>query len=132
MLVRRMGYRLKDVAGYLGRDAATIATMLSRMNERLAGDIQEKREIERLGRIVDLSKSDPIYPLVREWSPPVATGGLAGAPLRPARLALLNRDRLDVEAGHSGVACFGLPKPRHPCPWNVNAAAVLDSSKREP
>ena len=33
------GYRLKDVAGYLGRDAATIATMLSRMNERLAGDI---------------------------------------------------------------------------------------------
>jgi hypothetical protein len=44
---------LKDVAGYLGRDAATIATMLSRMNERLAGDIQEKREIERLGKIVD-------------------------------------------------------------------------------
>ena len=53
VLVRRMGYRLKDVAGYLGRDAATIATMLSRMNERLAGDIQEKREIERLGKIVD-------------------------------------------------------------------------------
>lgn len=39
--MRRMGYRLKDVAGYLGRDATTIATMLSRMNERLAGDIQE-------------------------------------------------------------------------------------------
>jgi hypothetical protein len=37
VLVRRMGYRLKDVAGYLGRDAATIATMLSRLNERLAG-----------------------------------------------------------------------------------------------
>jgi chromosomal replication initiation ATPase DnaA len=53
VLVRRMGYRLKDVAGYLGRDTATIATMLSRMNERLAGDIQEKREIERLGKIVD-------------------------------------------------------------------------------
>ena len=43
VLVRRMGYRLKDVAEYLGRDAATIATMLSCMNERLAGDIQEKR-----------------------------------------------------------------------------------------
>jgi|SoiMetStandDraft_2_1073263.scaffolds.fasta_scaffold138997_2 hypothetical protein len=70
-------------------------------------------------------------PLVREWSPPVATGGLAGAPLQPARLALLNRDRLDIKAGHGGVACFGLPKPRHPCPWDVNAAAVLDSSKRE-
>jgi hypothetical protein len=53
VLVRRMGYRLKDVAGYLGRDATTIATMLSGMNERLAGDIQEKREIERLGKIVD-------------------------------------------------------------------------------
>jgi hypothetical protein len=53
VLVRRMGYRLKDVSGYLGRDAATIATMLSRMNERLAGDIQEKGEIERLGKIVD-------------------------------------------------------------------------------
>jgi hypothetical protein len=37
VLVRRMGYRLKDVGGYLGRDAATIATILSRMNERLAG-----------------------------------------------------------------------------------------------
>ena len=24
-----------------------------------------------------------------------------------------------------------LPKPRHTCPWDVNAAAVLDSSKRE-
>jgi hypothetical protein len=58
--VRRMGYRLKDVAGYLGRDAAAIATMLSRMNERLAGDIQEKREIERLGKIVDSYKSNPI------------------------------------------------------------------------
>jgi chromosomal replication initiation ATPase DnaA len=52
VLVPRMGYRLKDVAGYLGRDAATIATMLSRMNERLESDIQEKREIERLGKIV--------------------------------------------------------------------------------
>jgi hypothetical protein len=103
------------------------------MNERLEGDIQEKREIERLGKIVE---SEVLFrrpcPLVREWSPPVATGGLAGAPLQPARLALLNRDRLDIEAGHGGVACFGLPKPRHPCPWDVNAAAVLDSSKREP
>ena len=29
-------------------------------------------------------------------------------------------------------ACFGLPKPRHPCPWDVNAAAVLNSGTRAP
>jgi chromosomal replication initiation ATPase DnaA len=60
VLVPRMRYRLQDVAGHLGRDAATIATMLSRMNERLAGDIQEKQEIEQLGKIVDSYKSNPI------------------------------------------------------------------------
>ena len=69
---------------------------------------------------------------MREWSPPVATGGLAGAPLSAARLALLNRDETDIEAGHGGVACFGLPKPRHQYPWNVNAAAVLDSANMNP
>ena len=69
---------------------------------------------------------------VREWSPPVATGGLAGAPPRPARLALLNRDRLDIEAGHGGVARLRSAEASPPVPVDVNAAAVLDSSKREP
>jgi hypothetical protein len=30
----------------------------------------------------------------------------------------------------AGWQGFGLPKPRHLCPWDVNATAVLDSSKR--
>lgn len=53
VLARRMGYRLNDVAVYLGRDAATIATLLARMNERLANEPKEKRKIQRLGKIVE-------------------------------------------------------------------------------
>ena len=52
VLARRAGYRLKDVAAYLGRDTATLATQLARMNNDMAGDLEEKREIERLVKIV--------------------------------------------------------------------------------
>ena len=54
VLVRRAGYRLKDVASYLGRDAATLATQLARMNDGLASDSQGKREVERLSKIVEI------------------------------------------------------------------------------
>ena len=40
-----------------------------------------------------------------------------------------NRGRVKIEADHGGVARVRCAKPRHPCPWDVNAAA---SSKRKP
>jgi putative transposase len=52
VLVRRAGYRLKDVAAYLGRDAATLATQFARMNNELESDVQMKREIDRLVKII--------------------------------------------------------------------------------
>lgn len=53
VLVRRTGYRLKEMANYLGRDPATLATLLARMNEDITIDSQETREIERLVKIVE-------------------------------------------------------------------------------
>lgn len=52
VLVRRMGYRLNDVAAYFRRDAATIGTLLSRMTGQTAVEPQEKRAIERLEKLV--------------------------------------------------------------------------------
>jgi len=34
VLVRRLGYRLSDVAAYFGRDIATVATLLARLSDR--------------------------------------------------------------------------------------------------
>jgi REP element-mobilizing transposase RayT len=48
VLVRRLGYRLGEVATYFGRDIATIAALLTRLNDRLQSDAKQAREIERL------------------------------------------------------------------------------------
>ena len=53
VLIRRMVFRLKDVASYFGRDSATMATQLARMNDELESDVQVKREIDRLVKIVE-------------------------------------------------------------------------------
>ena len=45
---RELGYTLKEVAGYLGRDIATVATLLGRMEERMAQDEQLGESMERL------------------------------------------------------------------------------------
>jgi REP element-mobilizing transposase RayT len=43
VLVRRLGYKLGDVAAYFGRDIATIATLLARLNDRLPADLKQAR-----------------------------------------------------------------------------------------
>ena len=54
VLVRRLGYRLSDVAAYFGRDVASVATLLARLSERMQADDKASREIERLAKIVEL------------------------------------------------------------------------------
>jgi putative transposase len=54
VLVRRLGYRLSDVATYFGRDMATLATLLARLSDRVQANDTARREIDRLSRIVEL------------------------------------------------------------------------------
>lgn len=49
VLVRRLGYRLKDVAEVLGRDPASVSVAVGRLDRRLAGDEGLARTAERLG-----------------------------------------------------------------------------------
>ncbi len=53
VLVRRLGYRLSDVAAYFGRDMATLATLLARLSDRVQANDTARREIERLNKIVE-------------------------------------------------------------------------------
>jgi REP-associated tyrosine transposase len=53
VLVRRLGYRLSDVAAYFRRDMATLATLLARLSDRLQGDDRARREVDRLSKIVE-------------------------------------------------------------------------------
>jgi putative transposase len=52
VLVRRLGYRLSDVAAYFNRDIATLATLLARLSDRLQADDAARRELDRLSKIV--------------------------------------------------------------------------------
>jgi hypothetical protein len=54
VIVRRFGYRLKDLAAYFGREAATTRTLLARIGERLQTDLKRNRDIDRLIRKVRL------------------------------------------------------------------------------
>lgn len=54
VLVRRLGYKLAEVANYFGRDIATVATLLARFSERLQSDVKQAREIVRLTKGVGL------------------------------------------------------------------------------
>jgi chromosomal replication initiation ATPase DnaA len=53
VLVRRLGYRLSDVATYLGRDMATLATLLARLSDRMQADDKARREVDQLAKIVE-------------------------------------------------------------------------------
>ena len=63
MIVRRPGNELTEVAGYFGRDVATVATLLGRLGERLQSDTEQVREIERLVKKVESWKRDPNFSL---------------------------------------------------------------------
>ena len=53
VLVRRLGYRLTDVAAYFRRDMATLATLLARLSDRLQADDAARRELDRLSKKVE-------------------------------------------------------------------------------
>jgi putative transposase len=50
VLVRRLGYRLSDVADSFGRDIATLATLLARLSDRMQTNDTARREVDRLIR----------------------------------------------------------------------------------
>jgi REP-associated tyrosine transposase len=50
VLVRRLGYRLSDVAGYFNRDMATLATLLARLSDRIQTNDTARQEVDRLIR----------------------------------------------------------------------------------
>jgi putative transposase len=52
LLVRRLGYRLTDVARYLGRDTATVSSLLLRFAEKMKVEEKSKKEIDRLVKII--------------------------------------------------------------------------------
>ena len=52
VLVRRLGYRLTDVAAALGRDVATVSTILWRLARRLESDDRAAADVARLGQDV--------------------------------------------------------------------------------
>ena len=53
VLVRRLGYRLSDVAAYFGRDMATLATLLARLSDRVQANDTARREVDQLAKIVE-------------------------------------------------------------------------------
>ena len=53
ILVRRLGYRLSDVAAYFGRDMATLATLLARLSDRMQANDTARREVDQLAKIVE-------------------------------------------------------------------------------
>jgi chromosomal replication initiation ATPase DnaA len=60
LLIRRWGYRAGQVAVALGRDPATLSSLLTRFANRLREEPALRRELERLTKIVKISKPDPI------------------------------------------------------------------------
>jgi chromosomal replication initiation ATPase DnaA len=54
VLVRRLGYRLTEVAAYFGRDIATLATLVARLSDRMQANDKARREVDRLAKTVEL------------------------------------------------------------------------------
>jgi chromosomal replication initiation ATPase DnaA len=54
VVIRRQGYGLGEVAKYLGRDPATVGTLLGRLAARIDEEPAVRREIERLNKIVEI------------------------------------------------------------------------------
>ena len=48
VLIRRLGYRLKDVAECLGRDIATVSSLISRYSDRIADDEDWRKQSTRI------------------------------------------------------------------------------------
>jgi REP element-mobilizing transposase RayT len=50
VLIRRLGYTLKDVAKYLARDMATVSSLVSRYSNRMATDEELQKQAARLAK----------------------------------------------------------------------------------
>ena len=50
VLIRRLGYKLKDVAKCLGRDIATVSSLISRYSERIADDEEWRKQSIRIAK----------------------------------------------------------------------------------
>ena len=48
ILIRRLGYKLKDVAKYLGRDVATVSSLVSRFAVRISENETLRKQAVRL------------------------------------------------------------------------------------
>ena len=53
VLVRRLGYRLSDVAAYFARDIVTLATLFARLGDRMQANDKARREVDQLTKIVE-------------------------------------------------------------------------------
>jgi predicted transcriptional regulator len=50
VLIRRFGYKLKDVAKCLGRDIATVSSLVSRYSDRMTEDQELKKQAARIAK----------------------------------------------------------------------------------
>jgi chromosomal replication initiation ATPase DnaA len=48
VLIRRMGYKLNEVAKCLGRDTATVSSLISRYSDRMTMDQELKKRVSRM------------------------------------------------------------------------------------
>lgn len=53
VMARRLGYQLKEVASYLHRDMATVATLVSRLYDRMQSDEEFLTRIDELSKTVE-------------------------------------------------------------------------------
>ena len=52
ILIRRMGFSVKEVAAYLGRDATSISALITRFSQKIEADRRIREEYERISKIV--------------------------------------------------------------------------------
>jgi hypothetical protein len=52
VLIRRLGYRLREVSLCLGRDVAMVSSLISRFSARMTKDEELKKQVERIAKIV--------------------------------------------------------------------------------
>lgn len=52
VLIRRLGYSLREVSLCLGRDVATVSSLISRFSARMTKDEELKEQVERIAKIV--------------------------------------------------------------------------------
>lgn len=52
VLVRRLGHRLSEVAPHLGRDVATVSSLIARLSDKIEVEERLRKKINSLAKIV--------------------------------------------------------------------------------